>query len=142
MESIWQRALRDATCSNRFPLAAGVRRARRPDKSKTAACGVRRKTGRRIATGAFQGKRIAGKGMYVTRIQAEMPALMHVRLPLPPEFVQHQIPLPEIRLPYSPARRITLPHFSFRHNRGSIGVLCFSGFTEPASLRCAGLELG
>ena len=37
MESISQRALRDATCPNRFPPPAAVRRASRPDNSTTAA---------------------------------------------------------------------------------------------------------
>ena len=37
MESISQRAQRDATWPNRFPPPAAVRRARRPDKSKTVA---------------------------------------------------------------------------------------------------------
>jgi hypothetical protein len=62
MESISQRAPRDATCSNRFPLAVGVRRARRPDMTKTVACGVRRKTGKGIATGGFRGQANCGQG--------------------------------------------------------------------------------
>ena len=73
MKFFSQRALRDATCTNRFPLAAGVRRPKRPDKSKTVACRVQRKAGRRIATGGFQGKRIAGRGMYGRGICAGLP---------------------------------------------------------------------
>ena len=46
------------------------------EKAKAVACGVRRKTGRGIATGGFRSKRIAGKGMYGARIQAVMPESM------------------------------------------------------------------
>ena len=143
MESIPQRALRDGPYPNRFLPPAAVRRARRPDNSKTAAYGVRRKPARAITTRVFQGKRISGRGMYCTRIQAGMPKSMPVRLPLPLQKSSAiKIPLPAIRLPYSPASRITLPHFSFRYNRASIGVSVFSGFREPASPRFGGRELG
>ena len=45
MESISQRALRDATCPNRFPVAVGVRRAGRLGKGKAGGSGFSRKTG-------------------------------------------------------------------------------------------------
>ena len=113
MESISEGALRDATCPNRFPPAAGVCRARLPDKSKTIACGAWRKTGRRIATGGFQGKRIWGKGMYGTRIQSGMPESMPVRLPLPQQKSSTtKFPCPEFACPILPYPQFPCPPFA------------------------------
>jgi hypothetical protein len=110
-----------------------------PAKSlgKAVAYGVWRKPARGITTGAFQGKRIAGKGMYGTRIQAGMPESMPVRLPPPAEIVQQQIPLPKIPLPHSPARTpillpaIRLPYSPRLARRGASSEFAGPSWLSP-----------
>ena len=93
MESISQRALCDATCPNRFPPPAAVRRAsqgnrdrrlsrqaNRGQRNEQAGFGGKGIGGKGIGRQVSGGKRIAGRGMYGTRIQAGMPESMRVRL--------------------------------------------------------------
>ncbi len=96
MESISQRALRDATCPNRFPPPAAA-----PAREiATGAFQGKRISGKRMNRQVLGGKRIWGKGMYGVKIQAGMPEFMPVRLPPPPQKSSTtKLPCPKFACP-------------------------------------------